>query len=174
MPSEIKQPAPAALSDTTVFIKKRAPTLYFIIGFKLFWGVLFLLVAICAYAYSDNDLPAEFQRFLDFWRVHPDNKFWSAVAARVGQLTETKMLIAAAGTLAYGLLLAVEGVGLIFRLSWAGWLAIGQSAFFIPLEVYDLVERFSWSVAVVLVINVIIVWYLIENRQRLFRPHHHH
>ncbi len=34
----------------------------------------------------------------------------------------------------YSLFAAVEGVGLIFRFPWAGWLSIGESAFFIPIK----------------------------------------
>ena len=28
----------------------------------------------------------------------------------------------------------VEGTGMLFRAGWAGWLAIGESAFFVPIE----------------------------------------
>ena len=41
----------------------------------------------------------------------------------------------------YSLFSLVEGIGLIFRVSWAGWMAIGESVFFIPIEVYDLLHR---------------------------------
>jgi uncharacterized membrane protein (DUF2068 family) len=64
-------------------------------------------------------------------------------------------------------------LGLIFRVSWAGWLAIGESAFFIPIEVFELARRPSWMVDVILVLNVVIVWYLFQNRERLFRHHPH-
>src|SRR5258708_5956196 len=146
----------------------RAPTLYAIIIFKLLKGSLFVFLAVVAYCLSDNDLPQEFNRLVHFLRVHPGNKFFSDLAVVVGQLTETKVLWAAAGTLLYSLFSLVEGFGLIFRVSWAGWLAIGESAFFIPIEAIDLVRRFSKTVSVILVINIVIVWYLYKNRQRLF------
>ncbi len=60
------------------------------------------------------------------------------------------------------------------RVSWAGWLAIGESAFFIPIELYELVRpgKFSWYLLGVMVINAFIVWYLFQNHHRLFRHHH--
>ena len=79
----------------------------------------------------------------------------------------------AGGTLFYSLFSLVEGVGLIFRVSWAGWLAIGESAFFVPIEVYELVRHPSLAVLVILALNVFIVWYLFQNRHRLFRHHQH-
>ena len=71
----------------------------------------------------------------------------------------------------YSLFSLVEGIGLMFRVSWAGWLAIGESAFFIPIEVFELVHHPSWMVAGILGLNIFIVWYLFANRARLFRHH---
>ena len=47
----------------------------------------------------------------------------------------------ASGTLLYGLFLLVGGTGLAFRANWAIWLAIGESAFFIPIEIFELVRH---------------------------------
>jgi uncharacterized membrane protein (DUF2068 family) len=170
-------------SDTT-FIKKRAPTLYVIIAIKLMKGALFVALAIVAYALSDNDLPAEYRELLRHLRLNPERKFFVDLAIQVGNLSEAKVLWAAAGTLMYSLFSLVEAVGLMFRVSWAGWLSIGESAFFIPIEIFELVRRPTGEVAVhryptvvvliILVLNIFIVWYLFANRHRLFRHHHHH
>jgi uncharacterized membrane protein (DUF2068 family) len=52
-------------------------------------------------------------------------------------------------------------------------LAIVESAFFVPVEIYELVKEFSWFMVAVAVINIGIVWYLYANRDRLFHEHHH-
>ena len=163
-------------------IKKRAPTLYVIIAIKLLKGLLFVLLAIVAYTLSDNDLPAEYQNLLHHLRFNPERKFWADLALQVGQLTERKVLWTAVGTLVYSMFSLVEGIGLMFRVSWAGWLAIGESAFFIPIEIYELVRQTApdrirpghpATVAIILLVNIVIVWYLLQNRQRLFKHHHH-
>jgi uncharacterized membrane protein (DUF2068 family) len=155
-----------------------APTYIGIIVFKLVKGLLFLGLAITAYTLSDNNLPEEYRRLieksqplLELLRVHPGNKFFTHVAEGLGALTETKVLVAAFGTLVYSLFSLVEGIGLMFHITWAGWLAIGESAFFIPIELYELTRRgrFSWWLLTVLLANVVIVWYLFRNRHRLFR-----
>ena len=157
-------------------IQRRAPTLYGIIVFKLLKGSLFLTLGITAYCLSDNDLPQEYRNLLELLRIHPGNTFFSNLAVQVGHLTEVKVLWAAAGTIFYSLFSLVEGIGLLFRVSWAGWLAIGESAFFIPIEIFELArkDKFSWFVFAILVVNIIIVWYLFTYRHRLFRHHHHH
>ncbi len=161
------------MADDKAFLKKRAPTLYVIIAIKLLKGLLFVVLAIVAYTLSDNDLPAEFRGLLHHLRLNPERKFFADLAVQIGKLTEAKVLWAAAGTLFYSLFSLVEGVGLIFRVSWAGWLAIGESAFFIPIEIHELVKNPVLPVFLVLALNVVIVWYLFRNRHWLFRHHHH-
>ena len=170
------------IGTDTELVKKRAPTLYVIIAIKLLKGLFFITLAIVMYTLSDNDLPAEYKDLLHHLRLNPERKFWIDLAVQVGRLTEAKVLWAAAGTLVYSLFSLVEGVGLMFRISWAGWLAIGESAFFIPIEVYELVHRTNLdqprpghevTVLVILALNIVIVWYLLQNRHRLFRHHHH-
>ena len=157
----------------TTFIKRRAPTLYLIIAIKLFKGVLLLLLGLGVYSLSDNNLPEEFRKLLELLHLDPEKKFFSDLAAQIGQISESKMVWLASGTVFYSLFSLVEGIGLIFRVPWAGWLAIGESVFFIPIEIYELTHRFSWKVTIILGVNILIVWYLFQNRGRLFRHHHH-
>ena len=161
------------MAEPTTSLKKRAPTLYFIIAIKLLKGISFVALAILAYALSDNDLPTEYRQWLHYLHLNPERRFWADLATQVGNLTEVRVLWVAVGTLIYSLFSLVEGVGLAFRVSWAGWLSIGESAFFIPIEIFELVHRPSWVVLVVLALNIFMVWYLFANRHRLFRHHHH-
>ena len=164
---------PDQSKSDTPFVKKRAPTLYVIIAIKLLKWALFATLAIMAYTLSDNDLPAEYQDLLRHLKLNPERKFWAQLAVQVGLLTEAKVVWVAVGTLFYSLFSLVEGIGLMFRVSWAGWLAIGESAFFIPIEIHELARKFSGPVFVILALNIFIVWYLLQNRERLFRHHHH-
>jgi len=121
--------------------------------------------------------------------LDPENRFLSDIGDRLDEITPSNVRWVATGTLIYSLFSLVEGLGLIFRASWAGWMAIGESAFFIPIEIFELVRRpriatavhtsAAWwnhpkfAVFVVLIVNVLIVWYLLQNRKRLFRHHLH-
>ena len=151
--------------------KKRAPTFYAIIAIKLFKGIVLLLLALGVYSLADNNLPDELRSVLQFFHLDPEKKFFTELAEKLSLISETKMRWVATGTGLYSLFSLVEGVGLIFRVSWAGWLAIGESAFFIPIEVYELMRGFSVGLSIVLVLNIFIVWYLFQNRQGLFKHH---
>jgi uncharacterized membrane protein (DUF2068 family) len=152
--------------------KKRAPTLYFIILIKLAKGLGLLLLAAGVYRIHDNNLPEQFRQTLEFFHLDPEKRFFTELAAKISQITPAKIVLIARGTGLYSLFSLTEGFGLLFRVSWAGWLTIGESAFFIPIEVYELLRRSSYSVLVILCLNIFIVWYLFQNRHRLFRHGH--
>ncbi|HKI69441.1 MAG TPA: DUF2127 domain-containing protein [Verrucomicrobiae bacterium] len=158
--------------------KRRAPTLYVIIVLKLLKGLSLLLLALGVYSLKDQDLPQVFGQALSFFHFDPENRFFAALADQIATISQAKMIWLAGGTSLYSLFSLVEGVGLIFRVTWIGWMTIGESAFFIPIELYELVRRHSTDksyigVLIVLALNVFILWYLFQNRKRLFRHHHH-
>jgi uncharacterized membrane protein (DUF2068 family) len=156
----------------TSFIKRRAPALWIIIGFKLGKALLLLLLAAGFVTLIGKDVGEIFDNVLRFVRIDPEHRFFARLGDQLGRITPTNLRWLASGSLLYALLLVVEGVGLIRRSWWAVWLAIGETAFFIPLEVFELLERFTWFMFALLALNLAIVAYLVKNRDKLF--HHHH
>jgi uncharacterized membrane protein (DUF2068 family) len=67
----------------------------------------------------------------------------------------------------YGLLEALEAVGLLLRRRWAEYLVLLATLAFVPLEIAELVHHPTALKAVALLINVAIVAYLVY-RKRLF------
>ena len=147
-----------------------APGLYTIIALKLGKSLLLFGITLGIYSLMDQDLRWEFERFLRWVRLDPEHKFFVDLGARLQEMTPSNVRWIASGTLLYGLLLLVESIGMMFRVFWAAWLAIGETAFFVPIEVYDLMRDFSVAVFIILLVNMAIVWYLVKNRDRLF--HH--
>jgi len=146
--------------------------LWGIIAIKLGKALVLLLAALGVHSLADENLTEAFRHLLEFGRVDPERVFWTTLAQKIARITPANVLWVATGTLLYGVVSLVEGVGLIFRLRWAGYMVIAEAAFFVPIEVYKLLLAFSWTLLVILTINVVIVWYLYANRQRLFRHHH--
>src|ERR1035437_9321565 len=167
---------------------KRAPPLYFIIGVKFFNGVAALLLAVGADSLTGNNPPEDFRKLPEFLHLAPKKKFFLELADRVGEITPANLKWLAVGSIIYGLFMLLQAGGLIFRVSWIVWLVIGESAFFIPIEIFEMVPRDApnpgnhphffihpkTGIAIVLAVNVAIVWYLFKNRARIIRHHHHH
>ncbi len=161
---------------------RRAPTLYLIVFFKLGKGALACALAVGLFFQSATQLPAEYQRLMSepvvqkmlyYLRIHPENRFFIRLAANIAKATDARVREAAIGALLWSLFPLTEGTGLLFRVKWAGWLAIVESAFFVPLEIHRLLIEFTWFMVGVAIINIFIVWYLYANRERLFHHHHH-
>jgi uncharacterized membrane protein (DUF2068 family) len=96
------------------------------------------------------------------------------VTRAVGELTgSSPHKIELIGTLLviYAALFTVEGVGLLARRVWAEWLTITITCSFIPLEIYEVIEKGSAMKALVLVVNILIAIYLIGRR---LHAHHRH
>jgi uncharacterized membrane protein (DUF2068 family) len=163
---------------------KRAPTLYFIVAFKLFKGVAALLLALGAYSLNDNNLPDEFHRLLEFLHIDPEKRFFLDIADRLSEVTASNLNWLAVISIVYALFMLLQALGLALRVSWGVWLVILESGFFIPIEIMDLIHRHTGpethrhlpkiGVAIVLAANVAIVWYLFKNRERIIKHHESH
>jgi uncharacterized membrane protein (DUF2068 family) len=167
--------------------KKSAPTLYFIVAIKLVKGAVLLLLALGVFTLANKDLSDVFDQFLRWVHLDPERSFFQGIGDWLDTITPTNVRLVASGTFLCGLYLIILGLGLAFRAKWAIWLAIGESAFFIPIEVFEVVRHHNRGTAgqprpelfrhpqigllIVLALNVMIVWYLYKNRQRLFRHH---
>lgn len=151
---------------------KRAPTLYIIIAGKLIKGTLAVALALFIFKLAGQDLSEAFDRLLHWFHLDPESRFFSEIGDKLDAVTPANVRWLGVLTVFYSLISFVEGVGLIFRAPWAGWLAIGESAFFIPIEVRELIIRPHGFVLGVLGFNILIVCYLYANRSWLFRHHH--
>ena len=151
--------------------RKRAPTLYLIIAIKLVKGILLLAIGFGVLSLMGQDLDARFDQFLRWIHLDPEKKFFADLGVKLQRITPANIRGVGIGTMLYSLFSIAEGIGLIFRLRWVGWIVIGESLFFIPLEVYELMRGFSGTVFGILILNIVIVWYLLKNKDRLFKHH---
>ena len=126
----------AESAKTPAVPKKRAPMLYFIIAVQVDQGrrCSLLLALGCLFA-GGHGLSDLFDRLCIGCISIPKTGFFGdwrqAGRDHAGQCAcggHRARFFTACFSL-------VEGFGLIFRVPWAGWLAIGESAFFIPIEV---------------------------------------
>jgi len=155
-----------------VKIGTRVIGLYTIVAFKILKGSLLLALALGVYSLVGGDLSQKLDRLLRVVRIDAERQFFDNLAAQLALVTPATLGWVATGTLIYSLFSLIEAFGLLSRARWAGWLAIGESAFFIPIEIHHLVSRFTFILLSILVVNALIVFYLYRNRQRLFHlPH---
>lgn len=166
---------PAEQSNSIVK-PRRAPTLYAIITVKMMKGIGLLILSLGIYKLRNSNLPEVFDNFLRWLHLDPEQNFFAAIGDRLENVTPQNLKNSSWFTGLYGLLLLTEAGGLAYRAGWAVWLAVGQSAFFIPIEIREIIIhehalKTFLTLIFLLCLNVLIVWYLYVNRHRLIRHH---
>lgn len=146
--------------------RQSSKTLMAIAIFKLFKGVLLLLVGIGALRLLHRDVGEVAAHWVDILGVDPDNRFIHRLLSRALSVSPRQLKEASAGTFIYAGLLLTEGTGLCLRKRWAEYFTIITTAGLIPLEVYEIHRHFTATKIVVLLINVAIVIYLVERVRR--------
>jgi uncharacterized membrane protein (DUF2068 family) len=99
---------------------------------------------------------------VDLQETGPAHVIQAAFAAR-----HSTLLLVAGGVLLYGMLQLTEAVGLWLMKRWGEYVAAVATTIFIPLEVYELVEKVTWLRVGALVVNLFAIAYLVYTK-RLF------
>jgi uncharacterized membrane protein (DUF2068 family) len=97
--------------------------------------------------------------------VDPGSRYFQALISKLDDVSP-KLPLVVIGTLFYGALFCVEGVGLLMMKRWAEYLTVIATCSFIPLEVYEIIKHENAVKIVVLVLNVVIAVYLIVRLRR--------
>ncbi len=130
--------------------------------FKLFKGVLLVTVALGTFRLVNKDIHETLLKWAHELHVDPDGHKAHAVITKVSFVQRKQLEELGVGELFYSSLLLTEGIGLLLRRRWAEYFTVITTAVFIPLEIYELFEHVSPTKIIVLVINVAIVWYLVQ------------
>jgi uncharacterized membrane protein (DUF2068 family) len=156
MPGTLTKPRTARKKED------KSTTLLLIALFKLFKGVLLVIVAIGALRLVHKDVSAVVMHWVDLLRVDPDNRLIHRIIVRSFGIQAKQLREISAGTFFYASILLTEGIGLLMRKHWAEWFTVISTAVFIPLEIYEIFHRFTWVRVAVLLVNAAIVWYLVK------------
>ena len=146
--------------------RQSSTTLLAIAIFKLFKGVLLLLVGIGALRLLHRDVGEVVSHWVNVLGVDPDNRFIHRLLSRALSVSPKQLREASVGTFIYAGLLLTEGTGLLLRKRWAEYFTIITTAGLIPLEVYEIRRHLTATKIMVLLINAAIVIYLIARVRR--------
>src|SRR5689334_5313199 len=140
--------------------------------FKLVKGVLLIAIAVGALKLLHHDVGDTLTHLVQSLRADPDNRFIHKGLTKFGGLDDRKLEEIGVGSFIYAALLLTEGVGLLLRKRWAEYFTVILTASLMPLEFYELFERFTLTRIVVIILNAVIVWYLIVRLRRKTHEHH--
>jgi uncharacterized membrane protein (DUF2068 family) len=139
-------------------------------------GVLLVALAYGVYKFdgSKDALQQVFKTYLPLLRPVADKLGIDLQDAGPVRLIQSALharhhtlVLVAFGVLAYGALQLLEATGLWLMRRWGEYVAVVGTSVFIPLEVYELVERVTWLRIAAMVVNVAAVVYILWTK-RLF------
>jgi uncharacterized membrane protein (DUF2068 family) len=128
--------------------------------FKLLKALLLIVMGIGALRLLHGDAADTATHWVRVLRVDPDSRYVHGALSRVFRVTPKQLEELSVGTFIYAGLFATEGIGLLARKRWAEYFTVVTTGLLIPLEIYELSRHFTATKVVVLLINVLIVWYL--------------
>lgn len=130
--------------------------------FEGFKGLLALLVSLGAHALAGKNVQEATERLVAHLILNPANQFPNVIIKAIGELTNTRLTLIAAGALAYSILRFIEAYGLWHALRWTEWFALISGAIYLPFEIYGIITHANLLGGVVLLINSAIVLYMIK------------
>jgi uncharacterized membrane protein (DUF2068 family) len=93
--------------------------------------------------------------------IDPDQHYAGIFLNAASKVTDARLWGLAALAVLYSALRATEAYGLWFNRRWAAWLGAASGAIYVPVEVYELIDRPNVVKAAVLIFNLAVVAYLI-------------
>jgi uncharacterized membrane protein (DUF2068 family) len=128
--------------------------------FKLVKGLLLVAVGVGAIKLLHKDVSELAANWIAAIRVDPDNRLVHGLIAKLGLMNDHKLEELSVGSFFYAALLLTEGVGLWLKKRWAEYFTIIVTCSLIPLELYEIAKRVTFTRIAVLLVNMAIVWYL--------------
>lgn len=144
--------------------KKRKPHnkwLWLIAVGKLFYGLLLIATGVAALNLVGKNLAASILHLINHWGLNYHSYYIRWLLHEVSNVDTEQLMLLSIGSFFYAILSFIEGGGLMVQKMWAHWLAIGDTGSFIPIEIYQLCDEFSWIKMMILLINTGTVIYLI-------------
>lgn len=140
--------------------KERDWTIHIIAGFKLLKGLLLFIVAIKLLTLLNKDVAQWATDFVNRNGIDEENHYVHAILEKLAGVNRNQLMAMSGGAFLYSGLQLTEGIGLWLEKRWAEYLTVIATALLVPLEIYELFERFTWVRVVVLIVNLFVVWYL--------------
>lgn len=133
-----------------------------IAAIKLAKGVMLAGVALGLFSIVHRDLDQLAQQLVDLMRISPENHYAKLLLEKAGLIQPHSIMTAGIASAFYAAILLSEGVGLWIGASWAEYVVVVTTGFFVPEEILSMVHGPSVTKAIVIAANAAILGYVIS------------
>ena len=128
--------------------------------FKFFKGVLLVASGVGLLKLLHKDVVEVVNHWISTLHFDPDNRHIHDVLLRASVVNPRQLKELGVGSFVYAGIFLTEGSALLMQKRWAKYFTAIVTSSFIPLELMELIEHFSTIRTVVIMVNVIVLWYL--------------
>lgn len=133
-------------------------------------GGLLILVGIGALSLVHHNIHLIAAALVGRLHLNPAHGFAGSFVEAASRLNDSRLWMIAMMGFLYSLFRFLEAYGLWFGRIWAEWLAVVSGGIFVPLEIYEVMEKVTWVRVSALIINILVAgamtWVLVQNRRR--------
>jgi uncharacterized membrane protein (DUF2068 family) len=120
-------------------------------------GALVLFAGFGLLSLLHHDTQHFAERVIEHFHLNPAARYPHIFIETAGRLSDTRLVLIAAGSAAYSLVRFIEAYGLWYARRWAEWFAALSGGIYVPIELFELYERFTWLSLGALLANIAIV-----------------
>ncbi len=133
--------------------------------FEAFKGVIGLIAGFGILSLMHRDIADFAEDLVGFLHLNSEGRLANRIVETVTKLNPANIKFFFGLSLLYATIRFVEAYGLWRLRAWAEWFAIISGALYIPIELYELIEKPTVVRAGVLIFNIIVVLYLYSFRK---------
>jgi uncharacterized membrane protein (DUF2068 family) len=138
--------------------------------FEAFKGAVVLIAGFGLLSFLGRDNEEFAEQIIRHLQLNPAKHYPQIFITAMSRLNDAHLLALASFAALYALVRFAEAYGLWYERRWAEWLAALSGGIYIPIEIYELLNRANWLKVAALIINLMVVaymiWLLTENRRR--------
>jgi uncharacterized membrane protein (DUF2068 family) len=134
--------------------------------FKLVKGLLLLLLGLGLLILVHAEIATLFSLLIEAFYLNADSRLILAMVLKVDALQPHSVLLAGLVSLGDAGMLLVEGIGLWLEFTWAAYLTVVSTSLLLPFELYEVFEQVPILRVGVLLLNLIVARYLINQLRR--------
>ena len=132
--------------------------------FEALKGALVLSAGLGLLSLLHRDLQAVAERLVRHSHLNPARHYPRIFIQAASHTNDARLRSLAALAFLYAAVRFVEAYGLWRMRVWAEWFAIIAGSVYLPVEVYEIFRRATWTRGFVLLTNLLIVAYLVNVR----------
>jgi len=133
-------------------------------------GLLVLIAGLGLLAFLHRDAAEAAEELVRLFHLNPASGSPRIFLEAAARLTDARLWALAAAAAGYAALRLVEAWGLWRGRAWAEWFGALSGAVYVPIEVFELMQRATWARGALLAANLVIVGVLALALLRRRRP----